>query len=82
MRDQIAGVNKQMTEMKPDTVPVMRELPADKQRVTKIQRRGNFLDVGDAVTAGTPAAFPPLPAGRAGQSPGAGPLAGRRRTIR
>ena len=33
--------------MKPDTVPIMRELPAEKQRVTKIQRRGNFLDVGD-----------------------------------
>ena len=48
--------------MKADTVPIMRELPADKQRVTKIQRRGNFLDVGEAVTAGTPAAFPPLPA--------------------
>ena len=62
VRGQIAGLNKQLTDMKPDTVPIMRELPADKQRVTKIQRRGNFLDVGDVVTAGTPAVFPPLPA--------------------
>jgi hypothetical protein len=62
LRGQIAGVNRQMSEMKADTVPIMRELPADKQRVTKIQRRGNFLDVGDVVTAGTPAAFSPLPA--------------------
>jgi hypothetical protein len=62
VRGQIAEVNRQLTEMKADTVPVMRELAADKQRVTKIQRRGNFLDVGEAVTAGAPAVFPPLPA--------------------
>ena len=62
LRGQIAEVNRQITEMKADTVPIMRDLPADKHRVTKIQRRGNFLDVGEAVTAGTPAAFPPLPA--------------------
>ena len=62
LRGEIASINKQLADMPADTVPIMRELPAKGQRVTKIQRRGNFLDVGDAVTAGTPAVFPPLPA--------------------
>ncbi|HET6573086.1 MAG TPA: DUF1549 domain-containing protein, partial [Fimbriiglobus sp.] len=42
------------------TVPILRELPADERRTTKLQYRGNFLDTGEAVTAGVPAAFPPL----------------------
>ena len=62
--NQIAALTKKIADLKPETVPIMRELPADKQRVTKIQRRGNFLDVGDTVTGGTPAVFPPLPAAR------------------
>jgi hypothetical protein len=41
----------------------MRELAADKRRATKLQRRGNFLDLGQEVTEGTPACFPALPAG-------------------
>ena len=45
------------------SVPVMKELPADKKRVTKLQYRGNFLDLGDVVPEGVPAAFPPLPKG-------------------
>jgi hypothetical protein len=44
-------------------LPVMRELPAQKHRVTKIQRRGNFLDLGDVVAPGVPAAFCNLPDG-------------------
>ncbi|MCB9886300.1 MAG: DUF1553 domain-containing protein [Planctomycetes bacterium] len=43
-------------------VPVMQELPADQRRTTRIHRRGNFLDQGDAVTANTPAVWPALPA--------------------
>lgn len=41
---------------------VMKELPADKQRKTRIYERGNFLTPGEEVTAGTPAVFPVLPA--------------------
>ncbi len=41
---------------------VMRELAADKQRKTRIYERGNFLTPGEAVEAGTPAAFPALSA--------------------
>jgi uncharacterized protein DUF1553/uncharacterized protein DUF1549/cytochrome c len=44
-------------------LPVMRELPKDKQRATKIQIRGNFLDQGDPVTPGVPAAFLKFPDG-------------------
>jgi hypothetical protein len=60
-RQKLAAVQKQLTELKPDTVPVMRELPADQRRVTKLQHRGNYLDLGVEVTEGTPAAFFPLP---------------------
>ena len=61
-RARLAKLQKQLANLKPDTVPVMRELAPDKRRVTKIQHRGNFLDEGAAVTEGTPAAFHPLPA--------------------
>ncbi len=40
--------------------PVFKELPADKRRVTKIHKRGSFLDPGDTVTPGTPESFPKL----------------------
>ncbi|HMC89125.1 MAG TPA: DUF1553 domain-containing protein, partial [Gemmataceae bacterium] len=63
MQQRLAELNKQLAELKPVTVPVMRELPEGQRRVTKIQHRGNFLDVGKAVSEGTPVAFPPLPAG-------------------
>jgi mono/diheme cytochrome c family protein len=46
------------------TVPVMQELPAATRRVTKLQYRGSFLDLGPVVTEGTPQAFPPLPKGK------------------
>ncbi len=47
----------------PDGVstPVMRELPTDQRRATHIQIRGNFRNLGDAVSPGVPAAFHPLP---------------------
>ena len=37
--------------------PIVRELPADKRRVTKVHRRGNFLDPGDPVDPAVPGAF-------------------------
>ena len=61
LREQLAATEKQLAAIKPTTVPVMRQLAADKRRVTKIQRRGNFLDtLGEEVSEGTPVAFPPL----------------------
>ncbi len=44
-------------------VPIMRELPHDKQRVTRLMNKGNFLDLGDSVAPGVPAALHSWPEG-------------------
>ncbi|MCA9145591.1 MAG: DUF1553 domain-containing protein [Planctomycetaceae bacterium] len=62
VRERLGKVEKQLAALTPyTTVPVMRDLPSDKQRTTKIQLRGNFLQTSDEVTAGVPAAFNPVP---------------------
>jgi hypothetical protein len=43
------------------TVPVLEELAGDKRRITKIQLRGNWQNLGDEVTEGVPTAFNPAP---------------------
>ena len=60
-RDHLASLKKQMADMPRDIVPIMRELTADKRRKTQIQFRGNYLSLGDEVTAAVPAAFNALP---------------------
>jgi cytochrome c553 len=62
-RDEIASSKKELAGQRIVTTPVMRELPAGKERVTKIHVRGNFLNLGKVVSPGTPAVFPPLPPG-------------------
>ena len=63
-RDELAGLKKQLADLKPETtVPILRELAGDARRKTKIQVRGNFLDLGDEVTEGVPEAILPLPPG-------------------
>ena len=63
-RRELAGLKKQLEETKPySTVPVLRELAGDKRRQTHVQRRGNFLDLGQAVTEGLPGAFQTPPPG-------------------
>jgi hypothetical protein len=62
-RKELESVQKQLAELKPDTVPIMEELPVAQRRVTKLQHRGNYQDLGQEVQPGTPAAFPPIPAG-------------------
>jgi hypothetical protein len=58
------GLKKKIAALEPKaTAPVLKELPKDKRRVTKLQFRGNFEDLGEVVTEGTPAAFHPLPKG-------------------
>jgi hypothetical protein len=60
----LTAVRRQLADLKPETtVPIMRELGEGKRRKTRIQFRGNFLDLGAEVTEGVPAAFPALPAG-------------------
>ena len=44
-------------------MPVMVELSKEKQRVTKILRKGNFLDPGEPVKPGVPGVLHPLPFG-------------------
>ena len=43
------------------TLPVMRELAADKRRQSHLLNKGNFLDPGEAVEPGVPAAFHSFP---------------------
>lgn len=59
-REQLAKLKEQLAALKPETtVPILRELP--EPRKTHLQYRGNFLDLGPAVTPGVPGIFPPLP---------------------
>jgi len=59
LRDEIARLEKERPEI--PTLPVMVELPRDKQRVTRILRKGNFLDPGEPVAPDVPKALHPLP---------------------
>ena len=45
------------------SVPVMAELPPAKRRVTRVLRKGNFLDPGDVVAPGVPVSLHALPPG-------------------
>ena len=61
-RDRLDMYKKQLAELKPTTtVPVMRELSAGQRRKTRLQYRGNFLDLGDEVTEGVPSVLHQLP---------------------
>ena len=44
-------------------VPVMKELEGNRKRVTRLHRRGSFLDPGEEVRPGLPSAFGTWPAG-------------------
>ena len=61
-RDRLATYKKEQAALKPSTsVPIMTELTGAKRRKTHIQFRGNFLDLGDEVSEGTPSAFHSFP---------------------
>jgi hypothetical protein len=57
--DELTAANKELAELngRLPKIPVLRALEESKQRITKIHRRGNFLDQGDEVTASLPASF-------------------------
>jgi len=63
-RRELASLKKQLEAIKPATVPIMRELPAKEHRVTKIQLRGNWQNLGKQVEPGVPEAFHDLPGDR------------------
>lgn len=60
-RDQLAKLNQQLAALKPDTVPVMKELADKARRITHVQLRGNWQALDAVVQGGTPSVFPPLP---------------------
>ena len=63
-REKITALNKQITEIKPVTVPVMKELAGAQRRTTHIHIRGNHETKGDLVAPGYPAVYGiPAPAG-------------------
>ncbi len=62
-RQRLTTLQRTLDTMTVNTSPIMRELPPAKQRKTHVQLRGNWQALGDEVTAGVPAEFPPLPAG-------------------
>lgn len=58
LRDELRGIQSELAAMKPETtVPILRELPENKRRETKIQLRGNYKVTGETVTPGVPQAF-------------------------
>jgi hypothetical protein len=61
VRDEIAKLDKSRPVA--PTLPVMVERPANQRRETHIMVKGNFLNLGDKVEPGVPAAFHPLPPG-------------------
>jgi hypothetical protein len=59
-RKELQQAEKSLSTMKPATsVPIVREMA--QPRETRLQHRGNYLDKGDAVTVGVPAAFHAVP---------------------
>jgi hypothetical protein len=60
---QIAKLKKQMTGLKPTTVPILKELAEGSRRKTFIQIRGNFLVTEKEVSEGVPATFHAFPDG-------------------
>ncbi|HEY1189301.1 MAG TPA: PSD1 and planctomycete cytochrome C domain-containing protein [Gemmata sp.] len=61
-RDKLAALKKEAATLKPQsTVPILKELAGAQRRKTKLQFRGNFLDLGEEVSEGTPAALHAYP---------------------
>ena len=57
------ALHRTLDEMPLQTSLVMRELPPEKRRKSHVQLRGSHLALGEEVSGGVPAAFPPLPKG-------------------
>jgi hypothetical protein len=58
-RDLVKGLRKKLDAEPAASVPVLEELAGDKRRVTKLQHRGNWQDLGPVVAESVPAVFPP-----------------------
>ena len=63
--DQLGDARARLAKVRREvpTTPVMRELPPEKRRVTRIHQRGNFLDQGEEVSPRLPPVFGSFPEG-------------------
>jgi hypothetical protein len=61
LRERIQKLEKDFDQRLGPMVPILRNLPADQRRTTRIHIRGSFLDQGDVVHAATPAVWPAMP---------------------
>jgi hypothetical protein len=58
VRTRLEATRVELASFKPTTtVPILRERSKDRHRVTKLQHRGNYLDLGEVVTPGIPSVF-------------------------
>ena len=67
VRELVTALRKKLESEPPVTVPVLEELAGDKRRVTKLQHRGNWQDLGPEVAEGVPAIFPQPHASESGR---------------
>ena len=58
LRKHVDVLRRRIAGVKAVTVPVMEELQDDKRRVTKLQYRGNWQDLGPVIEEHIPAVFP------------------------
>lgn len=63
IQKQIDQVQAELAKVQPVPVPIMKELPEGRKRVTKIHIRGDWLNLGPVVQPGLPTSFHPLPKG-------------------
>jgi hypothetical protein len=63
----VGDLRKRLQGIPAVTVPVMEELAGEMRRITKIQLRGNWQNLGDEVREGVPAAFNVAPAADGGR---------------
>jgi hypothetical protein len=58
VRKRLADRRQELNSLKATTtVPVMKELSADRLRITKVHNRGNYMDLGEQVEPGIPGVF-------------------------
>lgn len=58
VRKRLADRRQELNSLKATTtVPIMKELPTDRLRVTKVHNRGNYMDLGEQVEPGIPGVF-------------------------
>lgn len=62
-RRRLATLHESLDDMPLQTSPIMRELAGEKRRRTHVHLRGSHLALGEEVSPGVPAVFPPLPEG-------------------